>query len=159
MPGSALGASTEGISHSSRSNRFCASTILIASEVRLHFVQKCSLVPGFHLIRCSMGSPWNHGSRLSTAPFRIAARRRADATLQSNSMKAVRLTSTWGACITKRYRSCDEKRTRIEIHSGQASSDRNESRGSHHTTDRTILRNTKYGNPNKLQTRSQHIQP
>jgi hypothetical protein len=69
-----------------------------------------------------MGSPWNHRSRLSTAPFSIAARRRADATLQSNIMKAVWLTSnSWGARITKRYRSCDEKRKRIETHSGQAS--------------------------------------
>src|SRR5882724_12139224 len=59
MPGSARGASTEGISQSYCSNCCCASAMLVASEVRPQFGQKCSLVAGFHLMRgCFMGSPW-----------------------------------------------------------------------------------------------------
>src|SRR6266404_5433056 len=60
MPGSARGASTEGISHSYCSNCSCASAMLVTSEVRPQFGQKCSLVAGFHLIGRMFhgGSSW-----------------------------------------------------------------------------------------------------
>jgi len=66
MPGSPLGASTEEISQSYCSNCSCASAMLVASEVRPQFGQKCSLVAGFHLMTaCFIVSVKRDGSRMS----------------------------------------------------------------------------------------------
>jgi len=78
MPGSQLGVSTEGISHSNCSNRSCASVALIASDVRPQFMQKCSLVAGFHLMtRCFIvsvkkgdGSVYERNKRGDPSPIK-----------------------------------------------------------------------------------------
>jgi len=78
MPGSPLGVSTEGISHSNCSNRSCASVALIASDVRPQFMQKCSLVAGFHLMtRCFIvsvkkgdGSVYERNKRGDPSPIK-----------------------------------------------------------------------------------------
>jgi hypothetical protein len=148
MPGSALGASTEGISQSYCSNFSCASAILIASEVRPHFVQKCSLVPGFHLIRCSMWSPCNQGGRREAAPFSHRRCGGGPCDFAIDIMKAVMVTSnSRGACRSATSPKDIVRATKRGSESGLtlgglASSDRNECCASHHTTDRTILRST-----------------
>jgi hypothetical protein len=68
VPGAALGASTDGITHSCPSSRSWASAMFARSEVRPHFTQNHSWVPEFHLISACIIARWPDWPWILRAP-------------------------------------------------------------------------------------------